>query len=128
MTTQSVEFKAGDTFSYTAEIPQAWLNISTNWNARAWVRDSDASETPPPVIDTLTCTMQEPVVSGDPFALTIFKAGGATGTGLWPRPESHRKKRRLIVDIEIYDDSLPSVVRSTSTFFIDVQFDPTRPA
>ena len=123
----SVPFKAGDTFDYAAEIDAAYLSSLQTWSARAWVRDMAAGVFPPSVVDTLDCTMTAPVVSGDPYVLRIRKDGGATGTGLWPRPDDPRKTRRLVCDVEIYDNSAPPIIRSTTNFYIDIEFDPTRP-
>lgn len=124
----SIDFKAGDTFDYQAEIPAAYLSALVGWAARAWVRDMGAGVFPPAQIDTLDCTLTEPAVSGDPYVLRIRKDGGETGTGLWPRPDDPRKTRRLICDVELYSDDATPIVRSISNFYIDVLFDPTRPA
>lgn len=126
--TDSITFKAGDTFSFGAEIAQAYLDINKTWGARAWVRDLESETRPPTKIDELTCTLTAPTVPADPYALLLFKDGGASGTGLWPRPTDPRKTRKLLVDVEFYDNSATSVVHSTSSFYILIEFDPTRPA
>jgi hypothetical protein len=126
--TERIAFKAGDTFSYAAEIPESYLDTDKTWAARAWVRDVGSWRGVPPQIDTLTCVLTPPALPGDPYALVLSKNGGATGTGLWPRPDRPGETRELLCDIELYDNSSPVVVHSTSSFYIDIEFDPTRPA
>jgi hypothetical protein len=125
MALETVEFKAGDTFSYSASIPASLLNLATVWDARSSVCDMDAGTRPYPVIDTLVCTLTAPVISGDPYALLLYRS--ATDTNVWPRPSDINLPRRLLVDVELFDDSVDSVVHSTASFIIEVSFDPTRP-
>lgn len=124
--TDSVDFKAGDTFSYAAEISASVLDLSMTWGARAWVRDMGSRDRPHPKIDELVCTLTAPVVSGDPYALLLYRA--STDTDSWPRPADANDVHQLIVDVELYDDSTVPVVHSTSNFIINVIFDPTRSA
>jgi hypothetical protein len=124
--TSSIEFKAGDTFSYSTSIPAEYLNLATNWSARAWVSDAGSQDRPIPKVDSLVCSLTAPVISGDPYALVISRS--AALTDLWPRPSEVEEYRPLICDIELYDDSAEPIVHSTSSFIINIVFDPTRPA
>lgn len=124
--TDTVEFKAGDTFSYATEISASILDLGVTWSARAWVSDMGSKDRPYPKVDDLVCTLTAPVVSGDPYALLLFRS--AADTGLWPRPTDTDDARELLLDVEFYDNSTVPVVHSTTNIVISIIFDPTRPA
>ena len=126
MTIQSIDFKAGDTFSFYFEIYPLYLDALETYAARARLIDVDSQDSPPPVIATLTCTVTAPVVSGDNYVVLLEK--DASDTEGWPRPANPRSKRRLMIDCELYTDADPEIVHSTTNAFILIPYDPTRPA
>lgn len=126
MTIQSEEFKAGDTFSYYFEVDPLYLDPLETYAARARLIDIDSTDSPPPVIANLTCTVTEPAVSGDNYVVLLEM--DAVDTEAWPRPANPRSKRRLMIDCELYTDADPEIVQSTTNAFIMIPYDPTRPA
>lgn len=122
---QSVDFKAGDTFSFYFEVDALYLDAAATYGARASIIDIDSDLSPPPVLTELTCTVTAPVISGDSYVVLL--EAGAVATELWPRPVNPRAKRRLLIDCELYSDDDPAIVLSTTNAFIMIPYDPTRP-
>lgn len=119
-----IPFKAGDTFNFVGSIPYLALPQGATWAARCWIKNPSSKTRPLPQVDYITATLSAPATSGDDWGITLYRS--STATNLWPRPRDHRETLELVADIEIYDTTSPPVVLTTSSFIIEIEFDPTR--
>lgn len=102
MTTSTINFKRGSTFSYggTFTMPAG------TWTATAQLRDAQNV-----LIDDLDVTFTPPVSPATTHTLLIEK--DAVDTAAWPTS-------RLRGDISFADTNSPEVVLITSTFVVNV--------